>query len=139
MAEKFTFQEYWDDPRFTGKRPNFEASLSHAYGDNIYHFAENGEWIQEDSHHSFAGGQLNSANLQRDTGADAVLVGHDYIYWGGAAIDIPSDLNSELETDRLYPPARSHRSNFDPQFIKKVDDWFISIVGRGLQGRPASW
>src|SRR3954468_12112196 len=60
VAEKLTFQEYWDDPRFVRKRPVFTAGKARAFGDNIYHKNEAGNWIQEDSHHSYAGGVWNS-------------------------------------------------------------------------------
>lgn len=138
VAERLSFQEYWEDPRFIGKKPIFSASRSHAYGDNIYHHAAGG-WIQEDSHHSLDDGGLNVSNLTRDTNADAVLLATDFIYWGGSAILIPAEFRDGTYGDQLYPPARSHRSVFNPAFIKQISQWFSAVTPRGLQGRPHSW
>ena len=138
VAEKISFQEYWNDGRFATKRPNFAASRSHAYGDNIYH-REKDVWVQEDSHHSLDDGGLNVSNLTRDTGADAVLVATNFIYWGNSAVPIPLELQDGTCGDQLYPPARSHRSVFSPEFVEHVALWFGSVAPRGLQGRPHSW
>lgn len=41
------------------------------YGDNIYHRDKiSGQWIQENSHHSYENGETNYINLKKDTGMD---------------------------------------------------------------------
>lgn len=61
-------------------------------GDNIYHKDENGEWIQEDSHHSNDDGTVNTYNLNRDTGTtDQVLVSFNFLYFGEGAVEIDLD------------------------------------------------
>src|SRR5579884_3196014 len=66
VSGKWTFQDYWDNPRFAIKRPFFNGNLCRAYGDNIYHRDDQGRWIQEKSHHSFADGAINDRNLLTD-------------------------------------------------------------------------
>lgn len=62
-------------------------------GDNIYHKKENGEWIQEDSHHSNADGSIHQINLVRDTKtSENVLISRCFFYFGEKAI--PVDLAS---------------------------------------------
>jgi hypothetical protein len=138
VDEKMSFDAYWSDPRFASRKPNFRASHSHAYGDNIYHH-QGAEWVQVDSHHSYEDGVPNFDNLSRDTGADAVLMGRDFVYWGDQAVPIPVHLQDGQYSDALYPPARSHRSDFPPEFVAAVERWFVSIAPRGLQGLPSSW
>jgi hypothetical protein len=137
VAEKLSFDRYWNDSRFARKRPSFHSSRSRAYGDNIYHRDE-GVWCQADSHHSFEDGVLNQANANRDLSADSVLVGNDFTYWGRSAIPIPANLRNIGGQD-LFPHPRGHRSNYTPVFVEAVKGWFDGRVARGLQGRPASW
>lgn len=90
VSEVLTFDQYWKDERFSCKRPVMNGSLKVMYGDNIYHHAENGSWIQEDSHHSLPNGKLNEDNLKRDTGTtDKVLVSTEFFYFGNKAIEVP--------------------------------------------------
>jgi hypothetical protein len=93
VSEKINFENYWDDPRFSLKKPCRNGSNMKMLGDNIYHKNANGEWIQEDSHHSNADGTTNQKNLDRDTGAcEQVLISNFFFYFGENAI--PVDLAS---------------------------------------------
>lgn len=138
ISGKCTFQEYWDNPRFEIKRPFFKGSKSRAYGDNIYHHDINGHWIQEKSHHSFEDGSVNGKNLLTDTGADSVLWGEDFVYFGLSAIPIPDHLRA-FDGEDLYPSWRSHRSIFSDKFVAAVDAWYSAFHPRGCLGRPAAW
>jgi hypothetical protein len=139
VTEKYPFQEYWDNTRFAKKRPNFHASASHAYGDNIYHHGDDGAWIQERSHHSFPNGAVNPLNLDRDTArSDSVLLSEDFVYFGNNAPEIPQHLRSFEGVD-LYPTkVRDCRSHFSPNFIAAIDHWFRGLP-RGNRGRPEAW
>ncbi|QYX47159.1 hypothetical protein K3F43_21155 [Pseudomonas tussilaginis] len=137
VTRKLSFQEYWEDESFRIKRPNLYSSQSMAFGDNIYH--RDGEsWLQEDSHHSFEGGQLNHANLLRDTSSDNVLIGDEFVYWGANALQIPEHLRNHAGED-LYPAGRNYQCNFSPEFRAQVDAWLKGFPKRGYLGRPASW
>ena len=93
VSEKIGFQEYWDDNRFSLKRPSRNGSMVQMLGDNIYHKDDKGCWLQEDSHHSNHDGTTNITNLERDTGStDRVLISRFFIYFGGQARDV--DLES---------------------------------------------
>jgi hypothetical protein len=137
VTGKCSFQQFWDDPRFRLKKPFFGGSRSSAYGDNIYHRTPAGEWVQERSHHSFADGALNFANLHRDTGSDNVLWSTDFSYFGADAVLIPAGLR-DFHGEDLSPTNRSHRCVFSPEFIGEVEDWFASLP-RNVQGRPTAW
>ena len=93
VSEKMSFQEYWEDERYELKKPCRNGSQLKMLGDNIYHKSGNGEWLQEDSHHSNPDGTVNHVNLNRDTGTcDKVLISNRYFFFGDKAISV--DLNS---------------------------------------------
>ena len=93
ISEKISFQDYWNDSRFSLKKPSRNGSRVQMLGDNIYHRGENGEWVQEDSHHSNPDGTPNPVNLKRDTGScDQVLISNYFYYFGSEAM--PVDLDS---------------------------------------------
>lgn len=93
VTETVGFQDYWDQERFSLKKPVRNGSRVQMLGDNIYHKDENGGWIQEDSHHSNPDGTKNSVNLNRDTGkTDQVLISNYFLYFGESAV--PVDLES---------------------------------------------
>ncbi|HBE9081604.1 hypothetical protein [Serratia fonticola] len=92
VTEKISFNDYWEDTRFSIKKPARNGSNVQMLGDNIYHQDGNNQWIQEDSHHSNADGSFNMTNLERDTSADHVLISDHFYYFGDKAVEV--DLNS---------------------------------------------
>lgn len=131
VTEHLPFDQYWSDPRFFRKHPSFVSSRSRAFGDNIYHKVS-GQWIQEDSHHSFEGGGVNNANLVRDTSVDQVLISDDFVYWGGAGPLLPREI---LE----HGLPRDYRSCYSNEEIRAIAQWFYAIEPRGCLGLPADW
>ena len=130
VTDRISFDEYWADPRFSKKRPSLVSSLSRAYGDNIYHHDGDGNWIQEDSHHSLIGGGLNQANLERDTSADVVLASDEFTYWGENAVLPPTCLGA------ISLP-RDYHVNFPAGVVDEVNNWFEALPRRGVLGMPA--
>lgn len=93
VTEKIGFQNYWSDHRFSLKKSLRNGSRVQMLGDNIYHKGSDGNWIQEDSHHSNPDGSPNPVNVKRDTGhSDHVLISNYFLYFGSQAVDV--DLNS---------------------------------------------
>ena len=137
VGGKCSFQEYWDDPRFLTKRPFYGGSLSRAFGDNIYHHAEDGAWIQEWSHHTYPDGSTNILNLERDTSSDNVLWSRDFVYFGKSAIPIPQALRN-FQGDDLYPSNRNYRNGYSASMVSAVDAWFATLP-RNRQGWPEAW
>ena len=137
VSEKMTFNEYWTEPRFLQKRPNLRGSLKQAYGDNIYFRDEDDRWHQKDSHHSYLGGKWNPHNIQRDTSTDRVLVGCEYVYWGGEGPDIPRRFRNCGGVDICA--GRGHKSIFPPDVVEQFIRWVRSLGVRGYRGRPFNW
>jgi hypothetical protein len=135
IAEMLTFDQYWKDPRFEEKKPSLFGSKKRAFGDNIYHHSS-GSWVQEKSHHSHADGSENVANIRNDTQANRVLIGNEFIYWGGSGPLIPSAFRQPGSDIRAV---RGHKNNFDAFFVDKFVDWVRSQADVGQVGRPLDW
>lgn len=133
VAGAMTFQQYWQDPRFERKKAVLNLSRQRAFGDNIYHHAADGSWIQEDSHHSQIGGIVNIANLRQDTSTDRVLWASEFTYWGREAPEIPA----EFDGFRLAA-VRDFRGDFEPDLVTRANNWFDNLP-RGQLGRPIDW
>ena len=133
VDEIITFDQYWSDPRFARKIPVMNGSLQQRFGDNIYHH-ENGEWVQVDSRHSQIGSRPNPKNLKRDTGrTDRVLIGMDYIYWGGDGPQVPARLN------RFVHRSPAHRAFFSEDEIRRFLRWIATLRQSGLISDPYEW
>lgn len=92
VTNKITFDEYWNTPEYQLKKTVRNGSKVQVLGDNIYHRSENGEWHQEDSHHSNYDGTINETNLKRDTGkTNNVLISNNFFYFGAHAPAIDLD------------------------------------------------
>ena len=137
VAETLTYNEYWADPRFPRKRPNLGGSLKQAFGDNIYFKDERGKWHQQDSHHSYQGGVPNVHNIRNDTQTDRVLIGVDFVYWGGSGPQIDPAFRNYVGHDICA--LRHHKSNFSSGLVSDFVVWFDLLGEHGYQGDPLDW
>lgn len=139
VAEVLDFDSYWSDARFKRKRPNLRGSLKQAYGDNIYHRdPETDGWIQEDSHHSLADGSPNLANVERDTQANAVLIGEKFYYWGASGPKIPDEFRNYNGHDICHS-TQFHKCNFPSVLVESFIAWIRSHGDHGYIGEPAEF
>lgn len=140
VSEILDFDEYWTDARFRSKRPYLRGSLMQAFGDNIYHRdSDTGEWIQENSHHTFKDGSPNFKNVKRDTGSSSnVLVSTDYVYWGGSGPTIPNEFRDFDGFDICHNFA-GHKCRFPEGFVSSFAEWIYSLDETGYAGAPAEW
>lgn len=137
VDEVLTFDEYWNDPRFRRKIPTDRGAVKRAYGDNIYHRAEDGSWIQADSRHSLDGGVPNAGHVQVDTSVDAVLASSHFSYFGNSGPEVPATLRTGLGDD-LVCSGRGHRCNFPAELVSSAAEW-LDGLDRGILGRPSDW
>jgi hypothetical protein len=106
VTETMTFDAYWLDQAFFDKRPVRNGSRKMILGDNIYHHDQNGDWLQEDSHHSRPDGSRGDDNVQRDTSADRVLISRHFYYFGREAPAVPQEYLLAFN----FKNARNHRT-----------------------------
>ncbi|ABH00164.1 conserved hypothetical protein (plasmid) [Rhodococcus jostii RHA1] len=137
VDEIVDFDTYWSESRFVRKIPTPRGSRKQAYGDNIYHRGATGKWIQANSRHSLDDGSPNLGHIDRDTNTDAVLIGREFVYFGGSGPKIPHDLRVGYGTDLVHGQ-RSHRCRFPQELVDATADWIRSL-GTGVRGRPADW
>lgn len=139
VQEILSFDAYWNDPRFTMKRPNFCGSKMQAYGDNIYHMdAHNGLWIQEKSFHSYPNGKTNQRNFSNDTSSTRVLISRDFAYWGGCGPVIPGCFRDHGGID-ICCLRQGHKNRFPDELVTTFVGWLRSLEAKGFQGKPLDW
>ena len=136
ITEIIGFNEYWERAEFQCKKPNLNASKKLAFGDNIYHWIR-GKWKQLDSHHSLSNGKPNVANVENDTQTDRILMGKDFVYYGGAGPTIPRRFRNYDGVDVCA--GRGYRVNFPSGFIKDFIEWIAKVDGDGFVGEPSDW
>lgn len=138
VEEALTFDEYWNDPRFLQKRPNLSGSKKQAFGDNIYHRANPGKsWQQLNSHHSYADGSPNPANIANDTQTNRVLISTDYAYWGGSGPRISPKFRKNGGIDICA--GRGYKCKFPDTVVSDFVEWVRSFGIKGYAGAPADW
>lgn len=130
------YDSYWADPRFGRKRPTMNRGVAHAFGDNIYHRDKDGAWQQANSLHTFPDGSPNPLNSEHDTHSLKVLIGRNFIYFGGDGPMIPDALRNWDDDDVCGK--RGYRRHFANGLAEAAITWAMGL-GRGLQGRPADW
>lgn len=125
VSEILTFDQYWNDSRFAKKKPVMNGSLKKLYGDNIYHHDAEGNWMQEDSHHTNNDGTINKYNLDRDTGqTDKVLVCNEFVCLGKSMIKVPVEYDSCIYKRRGFC-----RPAYDD--AKKLWNYMMSLYPEG--------
>lgn len=137
VDEVLTYDAYWADPRFQGKKPSRTSGVKHLFGDNIYHHNGSGKWVQVDSHHSLEDGSPNQCNIDNDTQSEGVLVGRRFAYWGSSAIPIPEQLLDHGGESLLV--RRGHKNQFSAPFVAAFVAWFESLNVQGFVAPPYMW
>jgi hypothetical protein len=131
VEEIIPYYEYYQDPRFAPKIPNFSTrKVVHKCGDNIYKPLPSGDFQQLQSMHS-CGTSENPKTKARDLGGKNVLISNTFYYFGSRPLDLPEALN-ELKV------ARGHKNKFPPHVIAAFIK-FISRQTRGVNAPPTSW
>jgi hypothetical protein len=136
VNETLTFNEYWMDPRFSKKRPILNGSLKQAFGDNIYSY-HGKKWIQANSHHSFANGRQNTANIKNDTRTNRILVSRNFGYWGADAPLIPARFRKKGSKGVCI--IRGFKYKFTEAVATSFIEWLHAKGLTGYSGAPAEF
>ena len=131
------FNAYWNSKRYRKKRPNLFGSTKQAYGDNIYFRDSDGQWRQENSHHSYADGTPNADNIAPDTRVDRVLLSENFAYWGGFGPVMPREFRNTNGVDICA--RRGHKSRFSRQLVANFIAWFVALDEHGYRSSPLEW
>lgn len=139
ITEASDFRSYWNDPRFTRKRPARRGSRKQSCGDNIYYrSADDSAWLQLDSFHTKPDGSIKSDHVARDTGTDRILISDDYYYFGGEGPEIPAVFRDPSRYD-LCRKVRQRKRLEDDDWIAEFAAWLRTFGDPGYYGRPLDW
>ncbi len=128
VSRTLSFDEYWSSTEYFDKRPVRNGSSRMMVGDNIYHRnSATAEWIQTDSHHSNPNGTVNIDNLEKDTGADRVLISNNFFYFGKQAPRVPQVILDEMG----YRNRQGYRV-FEQSDCTMFLEWLHENFGRDL-------
>lgn len=129
VTEKVTFNQYWHDLRFQMKKPHMNGGLKQAFGDNIYFQHDNGEWHQENSHHSYEGGKINFNNLRKDTSSPNVLISSHFYYFGKEHTALPEKFHQMCV-------GRGHKKNHEESLVRSFLEWLQASFVPGFKANP---
>ena len=73
-------------------------------------------------------------HIHYDTGVDRVLIGEEFIYWGGAGPPLPRFAGVDIRTKGI-----GYRCHFPAEVQQEFEEWFGSLAERGVCGRPAGF
>lgn len=132
VAEKLSFHQYWSDPRFESKRPDKASRMPTVRrGDSIYEPFGLGTFRQLRSSRLQKNGTEDVTAMKHDLGGRHVLVGVEFVYFGGAGPRLPTALE-------FLQVGRGHRCRFTQEQVETFLAW-VSNQPRGIQRRPAKW
>jgi len=125
IKEILSFSDYFNDPRFENKRPDFKKTdTKYHVGDNIYEPLDNGQYQQIRSYHSlnkYSDWKVDENNMKRDMSSGKVLISgkNDFWYFGRNPIKLPKELIGDLIMN--YPKGGTGHKNI-------VNDGLINDV-----------
>ena len=131
VAETLTYDGYWRDSRFAGKKPRWSSRYQETCGDNVYRRDDaRGQWVQMPCFHC-------DDDLTHDTGVDRVLIGTEFVYYGDSAIDLPDEFS--VWGEKYFRGIRGHRvHDLSPRRKDSVIEWLESLCRDGGRlGEPA--
>ncbi|WP_084182728.1 hypothetical protein [Nevskia soli] len=139
VASILSFQEYDANPNFEDKKPYRRGSRKQSCGDNIYYWdaAEN-DWGQRDSFHTNNDGSIHAEHVRIDTGVNRVLIGDDFVYFGGEGPLIPDTL-TRPDGRTIIHSGIGYSCIDDARSRDRFIEWIRSLRIRGFQGSPFEW
>ena len=123
------FDEYWNDPQYSWKKPVPNGSLMQMYGDNFYHTDEHGVVIQEPSAHS-----QDKGHADKDKKGRNVLLSKHFYYFGNHTVKIPAHLHPVIYKGRNF-----HYKAIPEKIRTEFIDWLESNYHTGIYGDPINW
>jgi hypothetical protein len=132
VAEIMLIEDYWNDNRFKCKRPILNGSLPLIYGDNFYHKDDVGNWIQENSAHSYFDGSPNLKHLKTDISGKHAIVSQRFFYFGQSAPLLPLNLQKVCHGGR-------GQKLLKPEQGAEFVSWLTAQFLPKIHGKPINW
>jgi len=115
-----TFEAYWNDPAYEGKKPHACAS-----SDNIYKPEANNSLVQVPNK------VHNQSDITRDLSGHRVLVGTMYWYFGRNSPKLPIDLHHLIHKSQGHSVDINRRADD----LQRLESW-LSQWPTGIHGSP---
>lgn len=132
VSEIIPLENYWVDNRFQCKKPILNGSLALMYGDNIYHKDQNGNWVQEDSAHSYFDGTPNLTHLKSDVGGENAIIANHFYYFGQEAPSLPKSL---WDICKIGRGQKFIEQSLGMEFVF----WLEKEFEPKIHGKPINW
>lgn len=133
IKEKLCFKEFYEDIRFTEKRPVFsEKKVIFKCGDNIYEPVSDHVYRQLQSMHSLnRTSEEDLKKKEKDLSGMFVLISDEFTYYGGKGPELPVSLKELIV-------GRGHKNNFSEGTRHSAIKYFDSLP-RGILNAPTIW
>lgn len=127
VAEILCFDQYYNDRRFSKKKPVVNGTWRQRCGDNIYYRNDKGEWKQ---HHSTC--HRGRKTKDKDLKHPYVFIAEHFYYFGSKAINIPS------QYEDLIWRRQGCKCNHNPDIVNAFLRWLETNFRPGIRGNPHS-
>jgi hypothetical protein len=127
------FDEYWEDARFSRKKPKSDGELALRCGDNVYEPMSNRKFRQLPCLHSDrrCPSHENAKNKAKDLSGKHVLVSKEFTYFGSKPRNLPHELN------RLIV-ARGYRCCLPDEVVAAFLS-YTKTIDFGVYAEPRKW
>lgn len=126
VSEVLHFNTYFQDRRFSRKKPNVAGTWRQRVGDNMYHLDDSGRWKQHQSIH-----HRSSSQNDQDLKHPFVNIARQFFYFGEEAVPIPARF------DRLVWRRHGAKYRHDPAVSAAFIQWIQAKHETGRHGEPA--
>ena len=133
ISDKISFEEYFQNSKYSKKKPINPGGLKRIHGDNIYFKDNSGKWCQLPSQHSNPDFSENAKHMKNDLSGKFVLISEYFFYFGNKHFLVPPQFRQVCSTIRDYHkiPNIQVAQNFIEALISKFEP--------GVIGEPLNW
>jgi len=125
ILERLDFDDYFNNPRFSKKKPVVDGTWRQRCGDNMYFKDSAGNWKR---HPSFF--HKDKEDMEKDLKYPYVFISKHYYYFGNKAFKIPAKYNG------LIWKRQGVKCTHDPKCVKGFVNWLKSNYKPGIHGEP---
>lgn len=129
ISERLCFDDYFKDPRFQKKKPTCNGTWQQGQGDNMYYRDGSGIYQQIET----TWNHTEDWQHEQDTKHPFVFISEHFYYFGGKAVQIPSDYTG------LIWHRWGCKYNHNPEIVQGFLNWLQDKYKPGKQGEPSEW
>lgn len=124
VAERIHMDEYFNDQRFSRKKPNLRGAWQQKCGDNFYSQGPDGLWLQHRNRF-----HIGHEYLVKDTRKPYIFASERFWYFGRAAETVPAEFRPLIGGHGI-------RVNHAPDLVRSFLAWVEVTHKTGIHGLP---